>query len=125
MPQIFLLRKIGIGREPPPFWEAVENYSVIADGDLVFPKFLAKGPFCPFYGSYGVQSQSKIINLAATRKLLLKMGPTQIKLSKCHVRQEKGPTVAPETSRLLVRSPCPRGPNFFDQKLTWLLHLLI
>ena len=43
-----------------------------------FPWVAPKGPFWPFFGPRGVWGRSKNANLAATRKLLLEMGPTQL-----------------------------------------------
>ena len=37
-----------------------------------------KGPFWPFFGPRGVWGRSENADLAATRKLLLEMGPTQL-----------------------------------------------
>ena len=37
-----------------------------------------KGPFWPFFGPQGVKGRSENANLAATQKLLVKMGPTQL-----------------------------------------------
>ena len=43
-----------------------------------FPWVAPKGPFWPFFGPRGVWGRSENANLAATRKLLLEMGPTQL-----------------------------------------------
>ena len=37
-----------------------------------------KGPFRPFFGPRGVWGRSENANLAATRKLLMRIGPTQL-----------------------------------------------
>ena len=43
-----------------------------------FPWVAPKGPFWPFFGPRGVWGRSENADLAATRKLLLEMGPTQL-----------------------------------------------
>ena len=43
-----------------------------------FPWVPTNGPFWPFFGPRGVWGRSKNANLAATRKLLMEMGPTQL-----------------------------------------------
>ena len=43
-----------------------------------FPWVAPKGPFWPFFGPRGVWGRSENANLAATQKLLVKMGPTQL-----------------------------------------------
>ena len=37
-----------------------------------------KGPFWPFFGPRGVKGRSENVNLAATQKLQMKMGPPQL-----------------------------------------------
>ena len=47
----------------------------------VYPVFCVvgpKGPFWPFFGPWGVKDRSENAKLAATRKLQMKMGPTQL-----------------------------------------------
>ena len=44
----------------------------------LFPWVAPKGPFWPFFGPRGVWGRSENADLAATRKLLLEMGPTQL-----------------------------------------------
>ena len=43
-----------------------------------FPWVAPKGPFWPLFGPRGVWGRSENADLAATRKLLLEMGPTQL-----------------------------------------------
>ena len=43
-----------------------------------FPWVAPKEPFWPFFGPRGVRGRSENANLAATQKLLVKMGPTQL-----------------------------------------------
>jgi len=43
-----------------------------------FPWVAPKGPFWPFFGPRGVWGRSKNADLAATQKLLMKMGPTRL-----------------------------------------------
>ena len=54
------------------------NFGGLQPYILIFPSRAPKGPFWPFFGPQGVWGRSENANLAATQKLLVKMGPTQL-----------------------------------------------
>ena len=47
------------------------------------------------FGHLGVKGQSKNANLAATRKLQMKMGPTQLDYLTVMLDRKRGPLLAP------------------------------
>ena len=65
------IRKIPMGK--------TKQISVASSPSIpFFPWVAPKGPFWPFFGPRGVWGRSENADLAATRNLLLEMGPTQL-----------------------------------------------